>query len=140
MSRALPHQSTRLNEATGQYLRNAIVTVAGTTVTDVSGSGGTYTLTNVPAGSVEVTVSYAGLDAQTVKVQVGAGQTVERDINLRSGSYSEVVKMGDFVVASEREGNAKAIMDQRNAENMKKVIASDVFGKVRRTTSASSSS
>jgi len=119
-----------LNEATGQYLRNAIVTIAGSTVTDVSGSGGTYTLTHVPAGTVELTVAYAGLDPQTVTVSVGAGQKVERDFNLRSGSYSDVVKMGEFVVASEREGNAKAIMDQRTAENMKKVIASDVFGKV----------
>ncbi|MFO1447406.1 MAG: TonB-dependent receptor [Opitutaceae bacterium] len=120
-----------LNEGTGQYLRNATLAVKGTDVTAISESGGTYTLTGVPAGAVELTVSYLGLDTQTIPVTVVAGQSVRQDVNLSSVVYDkETIRLGAFVVATEREGNAKAIMDQRNAENMKKVIASDVFGKV----------
>ena len=34
----------------------------------------------------------------------------------------------EFVVSSEREGNAKAIMDQRNSMNITNTVASDSFG------------
>ncbi|HEY8993318.1 MAG TPA: TonB-dependent receptor, partial [Lacunisphaera sp.] len=120
-----------LNAATGQYLRNAVVSVRDSTRYAVSETGGTYTLSDLPAGPVELTVSYLGLDAETFAVTVAAGQTVRRDVNLTSGAYDrETLKLGTFVVTSAREGNAKAIMEQRNAGNMMKVIASDAFGKV----------
>ncbi len=120
-----------MNEGTGQYLRNATVGVKGTDVSTISEGGGGYTLTGVPAGPAELVVTYLGLDTQVIQVTVQAGQVVRQDVNLTSAAYDkETIRLGTFVVATEREGNAKAIMDQRNAENMKKVIASDVFGKV----------
>lgn len=120
-----------LNEATGQYLRNASVRVKDRDLSTVSEAGGHYTLTGVPAGPVELVVSYLGLDTQQLQVTVAAGQSVRQDVNLTGAGYDKsIVRLTEFVVASERDGNAKAIMDQRNAENMKKVIASDVFGKV----------
>jgi TonB-dependent receptor len=64
-------------------------------------------------------------------VTVRAGETVQRDVNLTSADYgAEIVTLGQVTVSGEREGNAKAIMDQRNAENIRKVLASDAFGKV----------
>jgi iron complex outermembrane receptor protein len=120
-----------LNAATGQYLRNAVVTVKDSNLSAISEAGGTYTLSAIPAGPVELVVNYLGLDTQTLSVTVLAGQTVRRDVDLTSSIYDEeILTLGQLVVSSEREGNAKAIMDQRNAENMKKIIASDVFGKV----------
>jgi iron complex outermembrane recepter protein len=120
-----------LNTATAQYLRNAVVSVKSSTLSTLSESGGVYTLAGVPAGPVELVVSYLGLDPQTVPVVIAPGRTVVCDVNLTSSDYDpEVVKLGRFVVSSEREGNAKAIMEQRHAENMKKVVASDAFGKV----------
>ncbi|PTY03650.1 hypothetical protein DB347_20665 [Opitutaceae bacterium EW11] len=120
-----------LNVATGQYLRNAVVSVKSTHLTAVSEAGGEFTLSGVPAGAVELVVDYLGLDTQTVAVSVVADRTVRCDVNLTSADYGdEVVTLGQLVVSGEREGNAKAIMDQRNAENMKKVLASDAFGKV----------
>jgi iron complex outermembrane recepter protein len=120
-----------LNAATGQYLRNAVVSVKNSTRSAVSETGGTYTLSGVPAGSAELVVSYLGLDTQTIPVAVAAGQTVRCDVNLTSSAYDqETLKLGTFFVTTAREGNAKAIMEQRNAGNMIKVIASDAFGKV----------
>jgi iron complex outermembrane receptor protein len=120
-----------LNAATGQYLRNAVVSVSHSSRYAVSGTGGAYTLLEVPAGPAELMVSYLGLDTQTVRLTVVAGRTVQCDVNLTSADYGQdVLILGKLVVFSEREGNAKAIMDQRHAENMRKVIASDVFGKV----------
>lgn len=120
-----------LNEATGQYLSSATVTIGSGGVATVSETGGYYVLTGVPAGEVQLTISYAGLDTKTLRVNVPAGQTVRQDVSMTSATYrQDVVQLGTFVVAGQREGNARAIMDQRNAENMKKVIASDAFGKV----------
>ena len=43
---------------------------------------------------------------------------------------AEVVQLGQFVVAGEREGNAKAIMEQRNSMNVTNSVGSDVFGDI----------
>ena len=120
-----------LNEATGQYLRNATVSIKGTAISAISESGGAYVLTGVPGGPVELQVSYLGLDTQTISLDVPTGQSIQRNVNLTSDAYDkEMLKLGTFVVTTAREGNAKAIMEQRNAENMVKVVASDAFGKV----------
>jgi len=120
-----------INKATGEYLRNAVVTVAGTNLSTVAESGGQFSLQGVPAGEVTVTASYAGLTPVTQTVTVTPGAAVNRDIELAGNAEDNgLVKMNEFVVAVEREGNAKAIQDQRQATNMKKVIATDVFGDV----------
>jgi iron complex outermembrane recepter protein len=120
-----------VNQATGDYLRNAIVTIAGTETSVTAEAGGTFVLGNVPAGEVQLVANYTGLDPTTVTVNVPPGGTIETEISLNSGVYeNDIYKMGKYVVSTEREGNAKAIMEQRGAINMKKVIASDVFGDV----------
>lgn len=119
-----------LNEGTGQYLRNAVVKVAGTNISVLAGAGGAYTIVGAPAGEVKLTVTYADLDPAEASVSVSPGQTVTKDINLKSAAYDNVVKLGEFVVATEREGNAKALQEQREALEIKTVIASDAFGDV----------
>src|SRR5690606_315199 len=42
----------------------------------------------------------------------------------------DVVQLNTFVVSTAREGNAKAISDQKFAPNIKTVISSDTFGDV----------
>jgi iron complex outermembrane recepter protein len=130
-----------LSPATQEYLRNVEVVVSGTNLATYTGEDGFYTLTNVPAGDVEVSVSYTGYETGTARVNVGAGAVATRDFELKPASYrpgsaaapakdAEVIKLGQFVVSSEREGNAKAIMDQRAAINVKNVLASDNFGDI----------
>ena len=122
-----------LNQGTGQYLRSAVVTVVGTNIAANSEAGGTYVLSGVPAGVARIAVTYAGLDPAEITVNVTAGQTLTADVNLTSAAYgkdSGVVRLGEFVVATEREGNAKALQEQREALNFKQVVASDAFGDV----------
>jgi len=119
------------NLATGEYLRNAQIRIEGTSLTTVAGNGGEYTLRNVPAGEHRIIISYTGLSTATLPVIVDAGQTARLDADLTSPTYGEdIVQLGRFVVSTEREGNAKAIMDQRSAVNMKKVVAADALGNV----------
>ena len=124
------------NPATEQYVRNAEVRVSGTDLVAYSSDDGTYVLTNVPAGEATLTVTYTGYDVATARVAVG-GTAATQNFELRGATYpaggakkDEIVKLTSFVVSSEREGNAKAIMDQRAALNMKNVVATDNFGEV----------
>jgi TonB-dependent receptor len=128
-----------LNPATGEYVRNAEVTArnpldrlgAGGAHVAVTDDNGSFTLAHVPAGEVTVEVSFTGYQKTSATVAVAAGQTARRDFELTgslAGGRAEVVKLDAFTVSSEREGNAKAIMDQRNSMNITNSVASDVFG------------
>lgn len=118
------------NAATGAYLENAEVRITGTDLVTTSTAGGRYVFTNVPPGDVVVTASYPGLDAQPQRITVAAGSTTTVDFNLSTAQYGEIQKLSAFVVGSTREGNAKAIVEQKQAANIKTVIASDAFGSV----------
>lgn len=118
-----------LNPTTGEYLRSAVVSVPGTNISTTTGTGGTFTLNDVPAGQVKVNVTYTGLEPVEETVTVSAGQTATQDFNLKSSTY-DTVTLDAVVISSAREGNARAIMEQRAAPNIKKVISADALGAV----------
>ncbi len=128
------------NPATQEYVRNAELTIAGSNLTTFSGEDGTFLLSNVPAGDVTLTVAYTGYERVNATVKVPAGGTATRDFELQGSTFApaarsrapgaEVVTLEKFIVSNEREGNAKAIMEQRAALNMKSVVASDNFGDI----------
>jgi iron complex outermembrane receptor protein len=121
-----------LNPAAGEFLRNAEVrVVAGSSV--VSGDGGVYRLSGVAPGEVSLLVSYTGFQPVTARLRLAPGETVTRDFELRSTvaeAGDGTVKLGAFVVSGQREGNAKAIMEQRSSMNITNSVSSDVFGEV----------
>ncbi len=125
------------NSATKGYVRNAEVRVEGTNYVVYTEDAGTYRLTGLPAGEITLTVAYTGTQPATATLRVMPGQIVTRDFELEStvfrpagaaGAKEEVLQLGAFVVSSEREGNAKAIMDQRASLNAKSVVATDNYG------------
>ncbi|MBL9188440.1 MAG: TonB-dependent receptor [Opitutaceae bacterium] len=125
------------NEATGQYLNNARVTVRGTDLTVFTDDTGSFRLPAVPAGPVVLEVLYSGLDPQQVPLTLAAGQRAERDINLTSrerygAQTGGAVKLDAFVLSSSRltEGEALATNEQRFAKNIMNVVATDAFGDV----------
>ncbi len=122
-----------LNPAAGEFLRNAEVRVVGGP-SIASGDGGVFRLSSLAPGEVTIEVTYAGFGRATALVRVVAGVTTTRDFELTSSlagaSAGDTVKLGAFVVASQREGNAKALMEQRNSMNITNSVSSDVFGEV----------
>lgn len=120
------------NPNTGEYVRNAQVRIEETGQTAVSEGGGEFRIAGVPAGRATVMVSYTGYRAASATVNVPPGGTATHDFNLVStleaAAGNQVVTLGQFVVSSEREGQAKAIMDQRNSMNVTNTVASDSFG------------
>ena len=115
---------TVADASTRQFLNQAEVRIQGTELVALTDNEGYFRLAGVPAGTHTVQVNYLGLDPGQFSVTVAGGQTVTRAFELKSGVHV----MGEFVVSSEREGQAAALNQQRNADYMKSVVASDAFG------------
>lgn len=124
------------NEQSGNYLNNARVSVRGSNNAVQTNAAGEYRLTGVPAGEAVLEVFYTGMNAQSVKVEVAAGTTVEQNIGLsRAGATVRAdgtVMLEKFVVAAEREYDAAAIAinEQRFSANRKDVVSTDAFGEI----------
>ncbi len=112
------------NVATGNLLEGARVILPQLSHSVFTDATGRYVLAEIPAGVYTLEVSYIGLDAVRAPVTVEAGGRVQRNFDLTTAIY----KMEAFRVAGEREGDAAAITQQRNAENMKNIVAMDSFG------------
>ena len=112
------------NAGTGNLLEGAKVEIPALGLVTLADNTGRYVLTGVPAGTHEMVASYLGLDASRSSVVIAAGQRAVRDFDLTSGIY----KLQEFKVTGEREGSAAAITAQRNADNVKNVVAMDTFG------------
>ncbi|MBM3852281.1 MAG: hypothetical protein FJ399_03905, partial [Verrucomicrobia bacterium] len=123
-----------LNPATGEYIADAEIRVAGTEIVVLSQAEGRYALTNLPPGRVTLSVSFTGYRTATVPVETRPGETVTRDIELASllalDQRDRPIQLDAFVVASEPEGSAKALMSQRAAVEAKNVIAIDAYGEI----------
>ncbi|MGH7946360.1 MAG: TonB-dependent receptor domain-containing protein, partial [Opitutaceae bacterium] len=95
----------------------------------VAESGGVYTLSGVPAGEVRVAVTFTGLDTAEAAVKVQPGRTAVLDFTM-TDSADRIVKLDAFRVETEREGNARAIQEQKAALEIKSVVSTDVFGEI----------
>ena len=111
------------NAATRNMLFGAKVEVPRLGLSAFADSAGRYVVP-VPPGAYELVASYTGLDPIRQQVTVGRGQRVVQNFDLTTGIYH----MQEFKVTGEREGAAAAITAQRNADNVKNVVAMDSFG------------
>ena len=111
------------NAATAAYLEGARIEVRETGRQTLADREGRYAMVT-PAGSVTLLVSYTGLTSQTFAVTLMDGQTLVQNVGLTS----EIYKMAALVVDGEREGSALATTRQRQAANLKNVVAGDAFG------------
>src|ERR1700754_1193953 len=117
-----------LSEATGTYVSNAQISVDGTSISTVSGDGGEFTLPDVPAGTAELPIRYAGLEDTHVSVAVSASQTARVDVSMKAQAVGARRNSDDIVVTSARSGEAAALMQRRVAMNAVESIDADAFG------------
>ena len=114
------------NSATGQNLEGAEITVSPGNLSVFAMRDGRFIVPNLAPGLYTVTATYSGLDAKSVEARVTAGTVSNHDLGLSSSVY----QLDKYVVEGEREGNALAITQRRNAGNVKEVISSDAFGSI----------
>lgn len=121
-----------IDPATGEYLRDAIIEVVaadGDRRTSSSSEGGEYRLVDVPSGTAAITVRYTGYADRTSNVVVASGQAVTQDFALsRPGEALE--PEADVVVVGVREGDARAIMSQRQSMDIKNSLSAESYGDI----------
>ena len=92
------------------------------TVTDLEGR---FQLRNVPVGTHTLQISYLGAIPVALEVEVTAGQTKNIGIII----LKEVVnQLGEVVVTASIEGQQKAYNQQKNSDQIKSIISSDLIG------------
>lgn len=112
------------NSATHNLLQGVRVEIPALGRAVLTDNTGRFVFNDVPAGSHEIVASYLGLDTQRVQVNVVGGRRNDLNIDLSA----EVYQLAQFTVTGEVEGNALALTAQRNAENVKNVVALDAYG------------
>ncbi len=111
---------------TRNALQGALIAVPSLNRTDFTDSSGSFLLQGLPAGPVELVISYNGFSEERRTVTVRPGEAARLDAVMKP--TQEVVTMQAFTVATEREGAALSITEQRNAANIKNVTALDEWG------------
>ncbi|MBI5768491.1 MAG: TonB-dependent receptor [Verrucomicrobia bacterium] len=106
-------------------LKQARVELLPTGRDDMTDELGVAEFHNVAPGDYSARISYFGFDEQTVSVRVTAEARQNVLVKLKTG---ESVQMEQFVVTSEREGNAASLTRQKNADSVQNVIAMDALG------------
>jgi TonB-dependent receptor len=111
--------------STHNGLQGAIVTAPGLNRSAQTDSTGRFVLGDLPAGSVELVITYTGFTDFHQSVAVAAGDTARFDAEMKS---AEAVTLAPYTVSAVREGQSLAITEQRNAPNVKDVMAIDAWG------------
>ncbi|MBI4662434.1 MAG: TonB-dependent receptor [Verrucomicrobia bacterium] len=109
---------------TGKGLQGAIVSIPALNRHETTDSAGRFVLQSLPEGTLDVVVSYSGTEERRQTIVAGIGeQSVSFELKLEN-----IITLDKFTVAAEREGNTLADTEQKNATNLKNVIAMDAFG------------
>ena len=116
-----------VDAANGQFLRGAVVQVEGTTLQAVSDLQGTVMLTDVPVGHQSLLVTYLGTPALHQPVDIVAGQHLSLTLNMNA--KDQLITMDKFVVQSLREGQAKALNQQKTSDTFVNIIGADSIGR-----------
>ena len=108
-----------VDSASGDYLPGANIYLEGTSMGAATDREGFYRIANVPEGTHTVIVNYIGYQDYSSEITVAAGSMVLDDIQLQF----EALQTEAIVSEGLREGQVKAINQQRMAPNIKNVVA-----------------
>lgn len=114
----------KISGQASEPLAGATLLVNGTTSSTAADLNGEYQF-YVNAGNLAVTVRYLGYKDTVVNVTVAAGQLQVLNVVMQSRQAT----LQDVVVTGYTEGQAKALNQQKNADNIKNIIAADQIGK-----------
>lgn len=118
-------------------LPNVRIAVENSTLETISSSDGAFRLANVPVGPAKLLFSYIGFEGQVVSTTIPAGGIVRHEVELAgrgsqniTDSSGEPIKLQAFAIVADREMSAQALAmnEQRQAPNLKNVVALDEYG------------
>ena len=106
----------------GAMLSGATVTLIETGDTSVTNDQGQYRFGAVPRGSYTLRVDYIGLPSRTVSV-TATGALATQDVELGTAGAAAIT------VTGQRAAQAKALSEQRSADNSRNVVSADQAGR-----------
>jgi TonB-dependent receptor len=112
-----------VDAATGAPVRGADIRLTGTDYRTTSNATGDFAL-RVPGGTYTAVVSYVGYEEKSAGITVAADGSTRIDFVLGD----DVATLEAMVVTGIAQGQARAINQQRAAQNLTNLIASDAFG------------
>lgn len=105
-------------------LTGATVAVTGTSNAAATNLSGEYQF-YVNAGRINLTVRYLGYRDTTITVEVSSNELKVLNIAL----YGRQQNLNNVVITGYTQGTAKALNQQKNADNIKNIIAADQIGR-----------
>ncbi|MBL3657857.1 TonB-dependent receptor [Fulvivirga sediminis] len=109
---------------TGDILPGATVKVSGTNYGAASNTEGEYSL-RVNSGEVSIEVSYIGFQTVTETISIKEGETIVKDFTLKSNTQ----ELDAVMVVGILQGQAKALNQQKTADNIKNIVAAEQIGR-----------
>jgi TonB-dependent receptor len=91
----------------------------------ISNQIGDYEFLNIPAGSYQVAVIYLGYEGLTQEITVEAGKTAVLNFAITSNPEN----LEAVVISDRLKGQARALNQQKNNQNITNVISSDQVGR-----------
>lgn len=122
-----------IDTTSGNFLHNARVTIDGAAQEAFTDDNGYYRIDRVPAATVTLRVSYAGLRPQSTTLAVLAGTNTNQDFELAASAPAAagaIVKLDAFKVTEGKEMTQASIAQQeeRYAANFANVTSTEEFG------------
>jgi TonB-dependent receptor len=105
-------------------LTGATILIAGTSTSTATNLNGEYQF-YVNTGNLKLTVRYLGYQDTVISVTVGANELKVLNIVMRSRQQA----LRNVTVTGYTQGQAKALNQQKNADNIKNIVAADQIGK-----------
>lgn len=121
-----------IDPATSEYMRDAtieVVTADGQRRTAASEEGGVYRVAGLAAGVTRITVRYTGYPDQTAAVNLEPGESERLDFQMTRPGVTAVT-LSDVVVTGPRDGDARAIMSQRQSMDIKNSLSAESYGDI----------
>ncbi|MFH0881915.1 MAG: TonB-dependent receptor [bacterium] len=112
-----------IDESSGKLLPGAGALLEGTNLGAASLRDGSYVISNVPAGTYKLIISYVGYENFETEVTVAEGAVVQQDASL----ISAVIKLDEVTYSLLRQGQARALSLQRSSERIVNVVSEDLI-------------
>ncbi len=112
-----------VTDSTGAVLHGAKIKIDPAKITAVSNEEGSFLVAGLAPGDYTITISYLAFKDFTKTVTVDAGRTVQLNVVMEVASKSQQV----VVTAEVPHGEAEALNQQENADNLLQVQPSEVI-------------
>ncbi len=112
---------TVVDAASGDPLPGANIVVGGTSIGAATDLDGRYTISNAPAGTRTLVVTYIGYDRVEREVEIPAGGTLTADFQL---DWEGVVGE-EIIITAQAQGQVSAINQQLSSRTITNIVSAD---------------